>query len=379
MAVGVAWFLVAYGIVMPHFNGGTNQAGIFYGELGDSPADLIQHDADRSDDGHRPPRDNDALGYARDLLAPCGFLPLLAPRCCCRRAPVLRQHPDQRSTSSRHPASTTRRSSWRCRPGARSKAWPGCRSRRCAASASASSPRRRWRRRSPGASRRSARDTAPATGRSQGNARQEVLDAPWRSVPVRCGRGGDVLHRPAPQPPRADLHVPQPVDPANWGVAGAAPARPRQRPRARGGRLGRHRPHHPRPRGHGRSTCSTICSTNGEFEVVSDEEGILVARRVRAAGAAGALIRARWVSISRLTAPTWPAETVRAQIDGVASGGCQSGGRSSAASAASTPLTNRPLSSVEKRLASSTASSMHDGDRARRAARRARTRRGAAR
>ena len=38
-------------------------------------------------------------------------------------------------------------------------------------------------------------------------------------------------------------------------------------------------------------------------------------------------------------------------------------GRSSAASADSTPLTNRPLSSVEKRLASSTASSMHHRDR----------------
>ena len=37
--VGVGWFLVAYGVVMPHFNGGTNQAGIFYGELGDSPSD----------------------------------------------------------------------------------------------------------------------------------------------------------------------------------------------------------------------------------------------------------------------------------------------------------------------------------------------------
>ena len=44
------------------------------------------------------------------------------------------------------------------------------------------------------------------------------------------------------------------------------------------------------------------------------------------------------------------------------SGGAGVPGRSSGTSADRTPLTKRPLSSVEKRLASSTASSMHDGD-----------------
>ena len=79
IAVGAIWFLVAYGIVMPAFNGGTNHAGIFYGELGDSPADLIKTTftdpamvLDRLDN-------NDALGYARDLLAPFAFTSLLAP------------------------------------------------------------------------------------------------------------------------------------------------------------------------------------------------------------------------------------------------------------------------------------------------------------
>ncbi|HET9665722.1 MAG TPA: DUF2079 domain-containing protein, partial [Desertimonas sp.] len=42
MAVGAAWFIFAYGVAMPAFNGGTNHAGIFYGELGDSPAELIK-------------------------------------------------------------------------------------------------------------------------------------------------------------------------------------------------------------------------------------------------------------------------------------------------------------------------------------------------
>jgi uncharacterized membrane protein len=79
IAVGVVWFLVAYGIVMPAFNGGTNHAGIFYGELGDSPSDLIRTTftdptlvVDRL-------QNNDALGYARDLLAPFAFTSLLAP------------------------------------------------------------------------------------------------------------------------------------------------------------------------------------------------------------------------------------------------------------------------------------------------------------
>ena len=79
MVVGVAWFFVAYGVVMPAFNGGANHAGIFYGELGNSPADLIKTTftnptmvLDRLDN-------NDALGYARDLLAPFAFTSLLAP------------------------------------------------------------------------------------------------------------------------------------------------------------------------------------------------------------------------------------------------------------------------------------------------------------
>ena len=42
LGVGVVWFVVAYGVIMPHFNGGTNQAGIFYGDLGSSPTELAR-------------------------------------------------------------------------------------------------------------------------------------------------------------------------------------------------------------------------------------------------------------------------------------------------------------------------------------------------
>jgi uncharacterized membrane protein len=78
--VGLLWFGMAYGVLMPHFNGGTNQAGIFYGEeLGRSPTDIAKTAV--TDPGVITARlsHNDALGYARDLLAPWGFVPFAAP------------------------------------------------------------------------------------------------------------------------------------------------------------------------------------------------------------------------------------------------------------------------------------------------------------
>ena len=79
MASASAWFLFAYGVAMPAFNGGTNQAGIFYGELGDSPADLIKTTFTDPTMVIDRLQNNDALGYARDLLAPFAFTALLAP------------------------------------------------------------------------------------------------------------------------------------------------------------------------------------------------------------------------------------------------------------------------------------------------------------
>jgi uncharacterized membrane protein len=79
MVVGIVWFLVAYGVVMPAFNGGTNHAGIFYGELGDSPAELVKTAMTNPTMVVDRLQDNDAVGYARDLLAPFAFTSLLAP------------------------------------------------------------------------------------------------------------------------------------------------------------------------------------------------------------------------------------------------------------------------------------------------------------
>jgi uncharacterized membrane protein len=79
MVVGAAWFIFAFGVAMPAFNGGTNQAMIFYGELGDSPGELIKTTFTNPTMVIDRLQDNDALGYARDLLAPFAFTALLAP------------------------------------------------------------------------------------------------------------------------------------------------------------------------------------------------------------------------------------------------------------------------------------------------------------
>jgi len=81
MTIGVAagWFVLAYMIAMPHFNGGQNHAGIFYGELGSGPTDILQTAVTDPQLIWRRLEGNDALGYARDLLLPWGMTPLLAP------------------------------------------------------------------------------------------------------------------------------------------------------------------------------------------------------------------------------------------------------------------------------------------------------------
>jgi uncharacterized membrane protein len=77
--VGLVWFAVAYGLVMPAFNGGTNHAGTFYGDLGESPTQIVTGALTEPDRVVQRLDDNDALGYARDLLVPWGLVPLAAP------------------------------------------------------------------------------------------------------------------------------------------------------------------------------------------------------------------------------------------------------------------------------------------------------------
>lgn len=79
MAIGAAWFAVAYGVVMPHLNGGVTHAEAFYGDLGNSPSEIIRTGLTHPELVLRLLRDHGAVAYARDLLAPFGFVALLAP------------------------------------------------------------------------------------------------------------------------------------------------------------------------------------------------------------------------------------------------------------------------------------------------------------
>ena len=96
MLVGVAWFLIAYGIVMPHFNGGANHAGSFYGR------GRRLTDGDRADRRDRTPMLCSTASTATTPSAtpgpprPWAFTPApVAAPAARRRAPVLRQRPDQ--------------------------------------------------------------------------------------------------------------------------------------------------------------------------------------------------------------------------------------------------------------------------------------------
>lgn len=79
LAVGVAWFVFAYGLLLPHFNGGKNQAGIFYGDLGTSPSEIVQTAIEHPSKITDRLQQDHAEQYARDLLVPFGVLPLGAP------------------------------------------------------------------------------------------------------------------------------------------------------------------------------------------------------------------------------------------------------------------------------------------------------------
>ena len=248
MVVGVAWFLFAYGVAMPAFNGGTNQAGIFYGELGDSPADLIKTTftnptmiLDRLDN-------NDALGYARDLLAPWGFTSLLAPLLLVPAIPqffanILTNLNFFWSIQFHYAAIIVTFVALASVDGvARLKSLP-------------------WRRFAVGAGRRRRPGDDGCLGHvaDQHAIPQRLLAARRQRPPVgtggggrrralRCGRIGHVQHRAAPQPPRADLHVPQSVVPAQLGSGRGRSARPRSRPRPRRGGLAGGRSNDTRPR-----------------------------------------------------------------------------------------------------------------------------------
>lgn len=79
MAAGALWFAIIGAWLVPHLAGGGTVYGPLYGDLGTSPGAVAK--TALRDPGKVLQRldDNDALGYARDLLAPTAFVPLAAP------------------------------------------------------------------------------------------------------------------------------------------------------------------------------------------------------------------------------------------------------------------------------------------------------------
>ena len=228
----------------------------------------------------RPPDGNDALGYARDLLAPFGFVPLLAPLVTADRLPQffanaltnanffydIRFHyaaiivavlalatvegiawlrPDEL-------AALRRRLGRRLRAG-----HVGCVGHLTDRHAVPHRLLAARRQRPPGDARRRRRHRARRRGRV-------------RRLP----------HRPPPLPPHADLHLPQPVDPGQLGRRRGRPATTRTsttRPTRSNGSSSTGRRSAPTP---ARPSSSPRCSSTASSRSSASADGIVVARRV---------------------------------------------------------------------------------------------------
>src|SRR4029453_7518480 len=87
LALAALWFVAMVSVVIPHYSGGGTVFGPLYGDLGDTPFEVAQtglaHPSQVTDRvvENRPHR------YFRDLLAPYGFVPVLAPGTMALAAP----------------------------------------------------------------------------------------------------------------------------------------------------------------------------------------------------------------------------------------------------------------------------------------------------
>ena len=279
LGLAVVWFVVAYGIAMPHFNGGTNHAGTFYGELGDSPTDIARTMLTEPDVIIDRLTNNDALGYARDLLAPFGFLPLLSPL-------VLIGVPQFFAN-----VLTNANFFWDIRFHYTSVILAAL--ALACVEGIARLRRTSWRRFAVGFTAACALATSVAWGISpigtqyrtgywplQGNARQATLDAAVATIPDDAAVAAP-YHMVPHLSHRTQIYTfPNPWIPHNYGVSGVAPEdpdldhtpdeidwlvvdRPSLGPESREAKL-----------------LATLLE-HDEFEVVSDTDGIVVARRVK--------------------------------------------------------------------------------------------------
>jgi uncharacterized membrane protein len=89
VGIAAAWFAVAVFVVIPSQAGGTAVWGWQYGDLGDTPGEMLETSVRHPSRLLRHVEDGDPLGYARDLLVPYGFVPALAPAALAAAGPQL--------------------------------------------------------------------------------------------------------------------------------------------------------------------------------------------------------------------------------------------------------------------------------------------------
>jgi uncharacterized membrane protein len=78
-ALGAVWFVAVVGIMIPRLSGGGTVFGPLYGDLGDSPAEVIGSSVAHPSRFVRHMRDAQPVRYGRDLLTPYAFVPVVAP------------------------------------------------------------------------------------------------------------------------------------------------------------------------------------------------------------------------------------------------------------------------------------------------------------
>lgn len=78
-AIAGVWFLLATAVMIPSLSGGGTVYGGLYGDLGESPQQVVQNSVSHPSRFVRRLRDGEPHVYYRDLAAPYAFVPVLSP------------------------------------------------------------------------------------------------------------------------------------------------------------------------------------------------------------------------------------------------------------------------------------------------------------
>ena len=78
-AVAAVWFVLAVGVMIPSLAGGGTVYGWLYGDLGDSPREVVETSVRHPSRFVRHLGDGEPHRYYRELLLPFGFAPALSP------------------------------------------------------------------------------------------------------------------------------------------------------------------------------------------------------------------------------------------------------------------------------------------------------------